>query len=254
MEKYEINNSNIIKNISTDQSEILYNIMKLHNDGKPFECDITASKLKFYGSIKGQKYEIPFPKLLFDVYPENNEIKKIYPFQKLPLEDCSIESIVVDLPFVISPKTCKSCMENKSGSNMISKRFSSFYPADELYETIYWWIKECARVLKPNGICVWKMQPTVSGGRQVWATYFSFMAAQKFGLYVKDEFILLAKARLISASKINKQCHARKYTSTFFVFKKDERLFKNNNIFEILESCERQDKENILEGKNWPLK
>ena len=80
------------------------------------------------------------------------------------------------------------------------------------------------------------------------------MAAQKFGLYVKDEFILLAKSRLISSSKIKKQCHARKYTSTFFVFQKNEKMFEKNNIFEILESCEKQDKENVLEGKKWPLK
>jgi hypothetical protein len=44
----QLNNSNVIKNISTNQSKILYDIMTLHNDGKPFEADMTASKLKFY--------------------------------------------------------------------------------------------------------------------------------------------------------------------------------------------------------------
>ena len=249
-----MNNSNVIRNISTDQSEILHNIMKLHNNGNAFECDITSSKLNFYGKNKGAKYSIPTPKLLFDVYPENENITKIYPFTKLPLEDNSIGSIVVDLPFVISPKTSKSRIEKNDGSSMIAQRFSSFYPAEELYENIYWWIKECSRVLKPNGICVWKMQSQVSGGKQIWSTYFSFMCAQKLGLYVKDEFILLAKSRLIPASKINKQCHARKYTSTFLVFKKDEKMFEKSNIFHTLESCQKQDEENTLEGKVWPLK
>ena len=38
-----MDNTTIIKNISSNQSEILKWIMDLHNEGKPFECDITAS-------------------------------------------------------------------------------------------------------------------------------------------------------------------------------------------------------------------
>ena len=46
MEKSELNNSTVIRNISTDQSEILKWIMELYNNDEPFECDITASELK----------------------------------------------------------------------------------------------------------------------------------------------------------------------------------------------------------------
>jgi len=245
----EINNNTVIKNISYDQSEILKNIMHLYNNDETFECDITASELKFYQKNKKNKYEIPVPKILMDVYPQNNNIIKITPFHKLPLEDNSIASIVVDLPFVISPKTCKSkTTDIKEGSNLISNRFSSFYPADELFENIYWWIKECYRVLKENGICVWKMQSTVSGGRECWSVPFSFMVADRVGFYPIDEFILEAKARLISNSHFkNGQKHARKFTSTFWVFKKDEKLAKNNSCFKWLKQCEEQN----LEGKVW---
>ena len=31
----------VIQSISDSQHEILYNIMMLHNEGKPFECDFT---------------------------------------------------------------------------------------------------------------------------------------------------------------------------------------------------------------------
>lgn len=244
-----ITNNNIIKNISFDQSEILWNIMKLYNNGEPFECDMTASELKFYGKGRGA-YEIPVPKILFDVYPQSENVKKIIPFNKLPLEDSSISSIVCDLPFVISPKTCKSFVEKKDGSCLIANRFSSFYPAEELFENMYWWIKECFRVLKDDGILVWKMQSTVSGGRQVWAAPFSFLAASKIGFYPIDEYILQAKARLISNSKIKEQKHARKYTSNFYVFKKDNKLAKKNNIVKILEDCEN----NVFEGKIWEIK
>ena len=137
----KLDNSNVIRNISFDQSEILHNIMHLYNNDEPFDCDMTASELKFYQKIKGNKYVIPEPKILFDVFPKEEKIKKIEPFGRLPLEDNSIGSIVVDLPFVISPKACKSVREGKKGANLISNRFSSFYPAEELIETIYWFIK-----------------------------------------------------------------------------------------------------------------
>lgn len=248
--KSELNNSTIIKNFSYNQKEILYNIMQLHNNGNPYDCDITASSLKFYNSNEDDEFYIPEPKFLFDVYPQFDKVQKITPFNKLPLEDNSINSIVIDLPFVISPHTSKSVIEPKEGSQIIASRFSSFYPVAELQENEYWWIKEAYRVLKEGGICVFKMQSTVSGGLEIWSVPFAFMCAQKLGFYIKDEFILGAKSRLISAGKYKAQQHARKYTSTFWVFEKNEKKAKKTNLFTMLENCENQE----LEGKVWEIK
>lgn len=250
MEYSELNNFTAIKNISTDQSEILKWIMDLYTNGEPFECDITASELKFYGKRQGCKYEIPVPKILMDVYPVQEDIIKITPFNKLPLDENSVSSIVCDLPFVCSPKTCKSMIENKEGSNLITKRFSSWYPMQEGYENIYWWINECKRVLKDDGILVWKMQSSVSGGLQHMLSEFSALCAADAGLYINDQFFIEAKARLISSSKIKKQNHARKYTSTFWVFKKDGKKNQKTNLLKKLQEC----KENVFEGKIWELK
>lgn len=249
-----LNNDTIIKNISTDQSEILYNIMNLYNNGEPFECDITASELKFYEKNIKQKYAVPVPKILMDVYPQREDIIKITPFKRLPLEDNSISSIVVDLPFVISPHTSPSSTDSKDGSMLIFKRFSGWYPYMEAYENMYWWLKECSRVIKDNGIIVWKMQSTVSGGINHWFTPYCFLCAQNFGLYTIDEFILQAKARLISAGKYKKQCHARKYTSTFWVFKKDNKANEKTNIIKILNHCKTLDESNMIENKIWEVK
>lgn len=250
MEREQLNNSNVVRNIYTDQKEILYNIMQLHNNGKPFDCDITSSTLNFYKQTKKDSFYIPTPQYLFDVYPQSEGIEKITPFEKLPLEDNSIESIVIDLPFLIGPKTCESAKNPKDGSLIIQNRFSSFYPTNELLENIYWWLQESYRVLKEDGICVFKMQSTVSGGLQIWSTPFSFMCAQSLGFYVKDEFILQAKNRLISASKIKKQQHARKYTSTFYVFEKNNKKANKTDLFKILENCKTQ----VLEGKVYEYK
>lgn len=245
----KLNNSNVIKNISFDQSEILYNIMQLYNNGEPFDCDMTASELKFYNG-KGQKYPVPEPKILFDVFPLQDKIKKIVPFQPLPLEDNSIGSIVFDPPFIVSPKTAPSVKENKKGSNMIFNRFFAFYPVSELYYNYYFWIKECYRVLKPDGILIGKFGSSISGGYSHWSEEWAFMAGMNTGFYIIDKFILEAKARLISSSKIKKQKHARKYTSVFYVFQKNTKMHNKFDYFNMLKEMDSKD----LHGMEWEVK
>ena len=215
--------ANIIKNISSNQFEILYNIMQLYNDGKPFECDMTYSSGKFYD--RGGEFAIPQPSLKFDVMPQFDDVVKIEPWGKLPLDDNSLSSMVIDLPFIIAPRNSPSCMaENeKDGSNIIFKRFSSYYPALELYQSYWHWLEETYRVLRPDGLCVFKCQDNVSGGKFHNVSSFSFMVAHKLGFTIEDKFILEAKSRLISG-KVKKQMHARNYTSVFWV------IIKNNKF------------------------
>ena len=223
-----IDYKDVIRSISYDQHEILYNIMKMHNGGKPFDCDITYSTGKFYGNyaidtIDGTQVniEIPEPKLKFDVYPQMEDVIKIEADGQLPLEDNSLSSIVVDLPFVVSPPNAPSVLNNKDDKkkNIIFKRFSGYYPWYTMPESYSHWLKECYRVLNNEGIVVWKSQSTISARKNIMMPYFSWMVAEKTGFYTLDEFILLAKNRLHSG-KIKKQEHARKFHSHFFVFKK----------------------------------
>lgn len=238
-ENGKLDNSNVIRNISFDQTEILHNIMQLYTDGKPFDCDMTASELKFYRKVKGCKYVIPEPKYLFDVFPKEEKIKKIEPYGRLPLDDESIDSIVIDLPFVVSPPNAPSAVSNKEGASLIFKRFFGYYPVDDLYSSYYHWISEAYRVVKPNGTVVFKTQSTISGAIMHNVEEWSFMCAQRVGFTVEDKFILEAKARIIAGpSKMKKQQHARKYTSVFYVFKKFmKKKSKNFNYFELIEKC-----------------
>jgi len=231
----KIEYKDVIKSTSYDQKEIMYNIMQLHNGGKPFYADMTYSSGKFYEPKKGDKYIIPEPTVKLDVVPQFNDVIKIEPLGRLPFEDNSIESIVVDLPFVVSPPNAPS-MQDKSNNkrNIIANRFASYYPVDNLYKSYYWWISETYRVLKENGTCVFKCQNTISGGINHNTEYFSFMCAQHIGFVIEDSFVLLAKNRLHSG-KIKKQLHARKYTSTFFVFKKfKNKKYKKFNYFDLI--------------------
>lgn len=210
----EVKYSDLIRSTSFSQKEILYNIMRLHNNGEGFECDITYSSGKFYSNEK-EEITVPQPKIKMDVCPLFEDVIKIEPLKPLPLEDNSISSIVIDLPFVIAPRNLKS----KEGSNVMINRFSSFYPMNELFENYYFWLKEAYRVLKDDGICVFKCQATITSARQLMTPEYSWLMATACGFYTLDQFFLLAKNRLHSG-KIKKQQHARKFTSTVYVFKK----------------------------------
>ena len=247
-EVQKLNNSNIIKNISYDQTEILHNIGHIYNNGSvQFDADMTASTLGFYGEGRG-KYNIPEPKILMDVCPTRDDIKQIEKWGKLPIDDKSIHSLVIDLPFVVSPSNAPSAKKPKDGSNLIYKRFAAYYPVDNLYLSYYHWLSEAARVLDEGGICIFKCQSCISGGIRHNIEEFSFMAAQRLGFKMEDKFTLLAKARLISPNKYKAgQKHSRSYTSQFLVFIKDSKKKSKNFFFEdMLDRCEREESENYV--------
>jgi hypothetical protein len=230
------NKPRVIKSVNTNQHAIIRDILELHNDGKPIDCDITYSIGGFYGKFKDgdDEFVIDQPKYKFDVFPQFDDVVKLDPLGPIPLEDNSLSCVFCDLPFVIS---CGPSMEtpdydengNKVKNNMISRRFSSYYPVSELLISYKHWIDEVYRVLKPGGICAFKNQDSTTGGRELRTTCWSWLCASSIGFEVVDCFHLIAKARLISG-KVNKQQHARKYSSIFWVFKKGDK--KNIRYFD----------------------
>ena len=249
----------VVKSIGYNQHEILYNIMQLHNNGKPFDCDPTYSIGNFYGKFNITKdngetleIEIPQPNYKFDVCPQVDGVEKIEPLGHFPLEDNSINSICVDLPFVIS---CGPSMNtpdyddngNKVKNNLISRRFAAYYPVAELLKSYKHFLKECYRVLKEDGILVWKTQGTITGSKFLVSPYYSRMIAESLGFDSLDEFILLAKNRLISG-KVNKQQHARSFHSYFLVFKKS--LSKKITYFDFMDDNEIEEVLNGLKKYN----
>lgn len=231
MQNFFMESNEVIKSISYDQHEILYNIMRMHNDEKPFDCDITYSIGNFYGNFNvcdtdgsSINVTIPEPKYKFDVCPQKEDVVKIEPLGCIPLESNSIGSIVVDLPFVISCGPSMSTPDydengQKAKNNIISRRFASYYPVAQMMESYKHWIEEAYRVLKQDGIMVFKTQSTISGSKFIDTPRFSSLIAESIGFDTLDHFVLLAKQRLISG-KIKKQQHARSFHSYFLVFKK----------------------------------
>ena len=197
--RFDIKNRNAIKTVSSDQSEILHWIMHLYNEDKPFECDLTASVLKFYK-------DVPTPGHLFDKYPQLPQVKNLIEADTQP--DCSYSSIVYDLPFIIST----------GASSMMKERFTYFESAEELYQANDEMLQRSYRLLKSNGILVVKTMDVNHFGKQFWVSDYVLRFAQDIGFELLEKFILISSLRLFCKTRV--QHLARKYHSYFFVFRK----------------------------------
>ncbi len=208
----KIRRTNIITNIETNQTNILKSILDLHIPEGKFDLDATYSKGVFYKSGL-----IPKPTYKYDLLPVTKDVSKGDCQNLRMFEDNSIDSCILDLPFIIS---YGGSLEKKSNgkSNVIAHRFNAFRTPKDVQSTYRNSLKEAYRILNKNGICVFKCMDTVSSGNQWWFSHYVHSVAIELGFYVKDKFILLAKNRL--TGKHVRQSHSRKFESYFFVLQK----------------------------------
>lgn len=118
------NNEVIIKSVSANQYEILYWILKLYVSAMYFQVDFTHSKGVFY-----KNKIIPSPILRFDKYPEQCEGVRPLDDAERIIEDNTLDSVIVDLPFLITHKEWTK-------TSKIAQRFNSFDNLDEAIEAI----------------------------------------------------------------------------------------------------------------------
>lgn len=201
--------SNIIKPVSNDQTEIIRNILQLYAPNG-IDCDPTYSIGKFYDHTCIQK---PFYR--FDICPQLPDVIQA-DARHLPLQDKAVNCVMFDPPFLAT----KGPSLNSSGeNNKINKRFG-VYPDEQSLHTFYKdAIAEMHRILKPNGILIFKCQDKVSSGKQYLSHVYIINHAVQAGFYPEDLFVLTAKNRLI-ANWQKTQRHARKFHCYFIVFRK----------------------------------
>lgn len=198
-----------VRSVYQSNYDVITNIMALYKIDR-FDLDCTYSRGLFWKSIPGPRIKTDLVPATEDTIEANSE--------HLPFEDNSMKSIMYDPPFVISGKSYK---ENKDGSSVIAKRFEGYTTYEKLTDNYYKTLTELYRVCDKNGLVVMKCQDTVSGGKNHFTHVMAMTMAMKVGFYPRDLFILLARMRINSfGGKWNKQEHARKYHSYFWVFEK----------------------------------
>lgn len=207
-------NNNLIKSISYDQNEIILNILNLHVTNKLIDLDATYSKGNFYKNTG-----IAEPLYKYDINPCLDNVVQA-DCRNLPLLNESIECQMFDPPFLAT--TGKSLTSNEN-NNIINKRFGVYPTEHDLHQFYIDRMKESYRILKPNGILIFKCQDKISSGKQYMNHVFIMNEAVKIGFYPKDLFILLAKNRLVADWQSKNQKNARKFHSYFWVFEKSNK-------------------------------
>lgn len=196
----------VIKSVSYDQQEILNNILKLHlpDNVNEYDCDFCYSKGNFY-----KNGIVPQPKLRFDKYPQVEGVLPLEDAEKI--DDGSLNSIVIDLPFLIlQPQWLKN--------SKVKARFDSFDTMEEATEVNKKMLKLAWDKLKKKGILVFKTMDIRAENRNIWMSYYVQQWASEIGFELIDTFILIAPSKILNRGM--KQMVARKYHSYFFVFKK----------------------------------
>lgn len=199
-------NDAIIKSVSTDQQQILNDILKLYVPAGFFQADFTFSKGVFYKDNK-----VPVPQLRFDKFPEQHEgVLQLEDAESI-IEDCTLHSCIIDLPFLVTNRKWTK-------NSKIANRFNSFGDMDEATNANKYLLKLAYDKLKKKGILVMKTQDLETEARQIWMHRYVEEWAEEIGFNLADMFILVAKSRMLG--KGNNQRVARKYHSYFYVFKK----------------------------------
>lgn len=210
----------VIRSVGSCQQRILSDILRLYGIDE-ITLDFTYSCGNFYKPIKdnGDIIEVPQPLNKMDVYPQTEDTVKIDKLTRIPMDDDSCKCIVYDPPFVIAPNGSESVINPKEGSNIIQKRFASFYPVNELLETYYFHMKEMYRLLEKDGYAIVKCQNTVTSRKQLNSVEYLWFVGESLGFDMVDKFVLTSHNRIISG-KHRKQEHSRRFESYFLVFRK----------------------------------
>lgn len=200
----------MIKSLQFNQQQIIQDIINLYIPSKQIDIDPTYSKGIFY---KNAPFNAPIYK--FDLYPQIEGVQQA-DCRNLPFEEESVKSIMFDPPFLA---TTGPSLNSSQNNNLINKRFG-VYPNEQALHQMYCdSLKEFWRILKPEGILIFKCQDKVSSGKQYMTHVYTINMAEEIGFYSLDLFILGVESRLVADWQKN-QKHARKFHSYFLVFQK----------------------------------
>ena len=192
------------KSVFENEQELLKALIDIHSAGMPIHIDPMYFKGNFYkdGIVK------PFHR--FDINPQGDCLKG--DARNLPIEDNYSNNIILDPPFLFG-------IHGKTKEYYSSKThtiFKNFEELEELYKAI---LKEAHRILKKNGILIFKCQD-YTDSKTTMTHSLVYNWATELGFYAKD-IAILVKPNKVYNSK-TQQRHLRKIHTYFWVFNKSK--------------------------------
>jgi hypothetical protein len=197
----------IISVAETDK-EMLNAISRIFLDGNTFDLDPTFSKGLFYKNF-------PKPRLISDIEPQSEEVRKSDCRNLDWINSNSLNSIMFDPPFLFRDRKAVN-------NDKMCGRFSYFQTFDDLISMYKESLKEFYRILALRKFLVFKCQDMTdgSGSRPFFDTHCEIIKiAREIGFSLQDIGILVRKNKIIRKAK--KQGCLRKVHSYYLVFRKE---------------------------------
>lgn len=187
-----------------NEQECIYSILQIHNGGNDIELDPMYNKGMFYKSLLNK------PKLRYDLLADKMGYDaQVGDATNLDLASGSIQSIILDPPFMFGT-------HGQTKNNRINKRYTMFDTFEQLENCYKGILKEAYRILKPNGLLIFKCQD-YTDSKTTMTHCLVWQWATEIGFYAKDIAVLnLPKDKIYNGSLV--QRHLRKTHCYFYVF------------------------------------
>lgn len=193
-----------IGSVFDNESDLLSTLLKLYCPNG-IELDPMYFKGNFYK-------EISKPNYIFDIEPIKEECKKA-DARKLPLDNKSINTMILDPPFIFGIHGQEGTYQKEYYSSNTHGIFPNFRELSLFYQEILF---EAYRVLKKNGVLIFKCQD-YTDAKTTLTHCFVYQWATQIGFKIEDIAILhLSNGKITNPNLI--QRHLRKHHSYFLVF------------------------------------
>lgn len=198
-------NTTLYVAVSDSQNQILRAILTTYlNQALTYDCDLTYGRGYFYNE------SVPSPRFVYDINPQKENVKSLDAATNLP-NGC-FNSVVIDLPCSIIRPTVRRTKQN----------YAAFDNVEALYSTYTSMIGFAFRLLKEEGILVFKCSDFSLDGQPVWISDWTVANAVKIGFTLADKYIYIDRKAIeaVTSSQRRKSVPTHAY---FFVFRKCKR-------------------------------
>ena len=194
--------------VSRSQNQILRAILQSHlNNALTYDCDLTFGLGRFYSELLAQ------PRFRYDICPSRDNVEPLGKALKLP-DEC-FESIIIDLPFAIIKPTRRRSKPT----------FESFDSIDELYKAYKCMIELAWRLLKSDGVLVFKTVDFRMDGQPFWISDWTNATALRRGFMLADKYIYIDENAMNEVASSARRARILDH-AYFLVFKKSDVLHK----------------------------